>query len=63
MAKAKAYKPRSKRRIWDKGVLVPAFTRKPKDPRARELSPRTIDEKKRGIKYYIPASALAKKAK
>ena len=50
--------PKSKYRIWDKGILVPAYTRKPKDPRAIALGARTLEERQIGLKYYIPADAL-----
>lgn len=51
-------KIKSKYQIWDCNRLVPAFTRKPKDPRAIELTVTNAEERKLGIKYYIPASAL-----
>lgn len=43
----------SKYQIWDKGKLVPAFCRKPKDSRAIPLVP-DAQERKLGIRYYIP---------
>lgn len=51
---------KTKYKIWDKGQLVPAYTRLPKDPRAEKLSSTTAQERKLGIKYYIPAEAIAK---
>lgn len=46
---------RSKYRIWDKGHLVPAWTRKPKSVEGViELKPQTIQEHKLGIKWYLP---------
>lgn len=51
----------TKYKIWDNGVLVPAFTRKPKDKRAVELYPRTPQEVDKGIRYYIPANKLREK--
>jgi hypothetical protein len=47
---------RSKYRIWDCGVLVPAYCRKPKNPHAKKLGARTVDEMKLGIRWYIPAA-------
>jgi len=38
-------------RIWNKGILVRAFCRRPKNVKVVPLSPRTIDEAKRGIRY------------
>ncbi len=46
---------RSKYRIWDDNVLVAAFCRRPKDPRAIKLTVRNAQERALGIKYYIPA--------
>ena len=47
----------SKYRIWDKGHLVPAWTRRPKNVEGvMELKPQTIQEHKLGIKYYLPYS-------
>ena len=54
--------PKSKYRIWDKGILVPAYTRKPKDPRAIALGVRTLEERQIGLKYYIPADAITRAA-
>ena len=48
-------KPRSKYRIWDRNVLVPAFTRQPRDPRAVRLEKRTFEEAHLGLRWYIPA--------
>lgn len=48
----------NKYKIWDKGVLVPAFINKPKDERAEKLNSRTIQEAKIGIKWFIPADKL-----
>jgi hypothetical protein len=53
----------SKYQIWDNNKLVPAFIRKPKDVRAERLTVRTIDETRKGIKYYIPASKIIKQIK
>ena len=54
--------PKSKYRLWDKGILVPAYTRKPKDPRAIALGVRTLEERQIGLKYYIPADAITREA-
>jgi len=48
-------KIRSKYQIWDGGKLVPAFTRKPKNPLAIPLGATDATERKLGIKYYIPS--------
>ncbi len=42
-------------KIWDDGKLVRAFVRKPKNPNARLLEPRTIQEAALGLKYYLPS--------
>ena len=47
---------KTKYRIWDKGVLVNAYCRKPKNLQVLELKFRTLDEIKKGIKYYIPST-------
>ena len=49
---------KTKYQIWDKNRLVPAFCRKPKDPRAELLGARDAAEQKLRIKYYIPADKL-----
>ena len=49
---------KTKYQIWDKGQLVPAFTRKPKNPSAIPLTVRNAEERTKGIKYYIPALDL-----
>ncbi len=51
-------KIKSKYQIWDDGILCPAWTRKPKNPMARPLGVRTIEEAKLGIRYYIPKQRL-----
>ena len=45
----------NKYQIWDKGVLVPAYQRKPKDPKAIPLVVTNAQERRLGIKYYTPA--------
>ena len=50
--------PRSKYQIWDNGKLVPAFVHKPRDSRAILLGATNAQERKLGIKYYIPAASL-----
>ena len=40
--------------IWDKGCLVPAYVRKPKNPDAVWLGIRTTEEARLGIRYYAP---------
>lgn len=50
--------PKTRYRIYDCGRLVPAYMRRPKNKNAELLSPRTIDEVKKGIKYYIPAEKM-----
>jgi hypothetical protein len=50
---------RSKYKIWDKGELVPAWTRKPKNPEAKRLEVRTLEEAKLGICWYLPAQKRA----
>ncbi len=52
---------KTKYQIWDAGKLVPAFTRKPKNPRAEKLGARNLQERELGIKYYIPASMMRRK--
>jgi hypothetical protein len=54
---------RTKYQIWDKGILVPAFVRKPKDPRAIRLNARNAEEQRLGIRYYIPAAKIIEGAK
>ncbi len=45
----------AKYHIWDNNILVPAYKRKPKDPRAELIGARTIQEGKLGLHYFIPA--------
>ena len=45
----------SKYLIWDCGVQVPAYIRKPKNPNAVLIPIRTIQEAKIGLKWYVPA--------
>ncbi len=49
---------KAKYMIWDRGYQVPAYKSKPKDPRAVLIAPRTIEEAKIGLRYYIPAKTL-----
>ena len=49
---------KTKYQIYDQNRLVPAFCRKPKDPRAELLGATDATERKLGIKYYIPADKL-----
>ena len=51
MLKAKYY-------IWVEGRLVPAYRRKPRDPRAEGLPVTNAPERKLGIRYYIPARVV-----
>ena len=49
---------KAKYQIYDQGKLVPAFTRKVKDPRAVAIGATTAEERRIGLKYYIPADKL-----
>lgn len=44
----------TKYKIWNNGKLVPAYTRKPKNPAAIRLTCTTAEERKLGIRWYIP---------
>lgn len=54
----KGGRPKTKYQIFDGGIAVPAWTRNPNDPRAEELTARNAEEKKLGVKWYIPASKI-----
>lgn len=48
---------RPKYHIWDCGKLTPAYTRRPRDPRAVRIGSRTIREVRLGIRWFIPITA------
>lgn len=44
----------SKYKIWDGNQQVPAYIRRPKNPRAIKLTCRTVEEAKIGLRWYVP---------